>query len=315
MRLFFAVDVHGATTVWRKWISAVDIYKTNGLILAGDLTGKVLVPIIDQGDGTFKASYYGKTWLLKDEAEIQDFERKLDNGGVYYKRMKKDEVERMKEKPELVSETINKLMIERIRTWLNLLVEKVNTKEILTVVMPGNDDEFVIDPVIKEFEDKGIIYPLERIVEIEGHEMASIAHTNPTPWNTPREADERTLSKIIDKAVKQMQRPENGIFNFHCPPYETNLDLAPKLDKSMKIVSGFAGVEYIHVGSKAVREAIKKYQPILGLHGHIHESAGYDFIGKTLVLNPGSEYGEGLLKGYIIDINRQGIEKYWKIQG
>ncbi|MEM2268723.1 MAG: phosphoesterase [Thermoplasmata archaeon] len=315
MRIFFAVDVHGATTVWKKWISAAEIYKANALLLAGDLTGKVLVPLIDQGDGTYKASYYGKTWVLKNESEISDFERKLDNGGVYYKRITKEEVEEMKNKQELVADTINKLMVDRIRTWLNLLIEKVDTKNILTIVMPGNDDEFVIDPVIKEFEDRGIIYPLEKVIEIEGHEMISLAYTNPTPWNTPREMEDKALSKIIEKEVKKMSSPDNGIFNFHCPPYETNLDLAPKLDKSMKIVSGFAGVEYVHVGSKAVRDSIKKYQPLLGLHGHIHESAGYDNIGKTLVLNPGSEYGEGLLKGYIIDVTRDGIEKYWKIQG
>ncbi len=315
MRIFFSVDVHGATTIWRKWISAQEIYKADTLILAGDLTGKVLVPIIDQGDGTWKGTYFGKTWILKDENEVKEFERKLENGGIYYERCDKSFVEELKAKPERVAEEINKQMIKRIREWLDFLIEKIDTNKIKTIVMPGNDDEYVIDPVIKEYGDRGIIYPLERVIDMEGHEMISLAHTNPTPWNTPREADEKQLSKMIKEQVKKLQNPENALFNFHCPPYNTHLDLAPKLDKSMKIVSGAGGVEYIHVGSKAVRQSIEEFQPLLGLHGHIHESGGYDKIGKTIVLNPGSEYGEGLLRGYIIDLTRDGLEKYWKIQG
>ncbi|MGC8756840.1 MAG: metallophosphoesterase family protein [Caldisericaceae bacterium] len=315
MKIFFAVDVHGATTVWRKWISAVGIYEADGLILAGDLTGKVLVPLIMMDDGSYKAGYFGTTWVLKTEEEIEDFERKLDNAGAYYIRATKSEVEELKNNPDRVKEIMKEKMVERMRGWLNLLTEKIDTQKIMTIVMPGNDDEFVIDPVIKEFESKGIIYPLDKVLDVEGHELISFEYVNPTPWDTAREADEGKLKTMLVDKLSLLKNPGNAIFNFHCPPINTKIDLAPKLDKNLRLVGGLDGVKYVHVGSKSVRWAIEKYQPLLGLHGHIHESSGFETIGKTLCLNPGSEYGEGLLRGYIIDITRDGVNKYWKIQG
>lgn len=315
MKIFFAVDVHGATTVWRKWISAVSIYEADALILSGDLTGKVLVPIIRQEDNTYKASYFGTTWILKDEKEIANFEEKLSNASAYYVRVTKEELQELKNDPEKVRKIMLNEMVKRMREWLNLLIEKVDTKKILTIVMPGNDDEFVIDPVIKEFESFGIIYPLDKILEIEGHELLSFEYVNPTPWDTPREKDDREIQKMLEEKIKQLKNPSNAIFNIHAPPYNTAIDLAPKLDKNLRLVGGLDGVKFVHVGSKGVRSVIEKYQPILGLHGHIHESSGFEKIGKTLCLNPGSEYGEGLLRGYIIEVSKTGIENYFKIQG
>ena len=315
MKIFFSVDVHGATTVWRKWISAVSIYEVDGLILSGDLTGKVLVPLILQGDGSYKGSYFGTTWTLKNDKEVADFETKLSNAGAYYTKVTKEELQELKDDPEKVKKIMEQEMAKRLKEWLALLVEKVDTKKILTIVMPGNDDEFVIDPVIKSFEKDGIIYPLDKILDIDGHEVVSFEYVNPTPWDTPREKDDRIIQRMIEEKISKVKNPKNAIFNFHAPPFNTSIDLAPQLDKNMRLVGGLDGVKFVHVGSKSVRNAIEKYQPILGLHGHIHESSGFEKIGKTICLNPGSEYGEGLLRGYIIDISKEGLESYFKIQG
>lgn len=315
MRIFFAVDVHGATTVWRKWITAVNMYEAQVMILAGDLTGKALVPIIRQKDGTYKTAYFGQTWILKTEDEILDIERKLENGGVYSLRCDPELVEELKRDSSKVEELMKEKMVERMREWLSLLISKIDTQKTLTVVMPGNDDEMVIDGVIKEFEKEGVIYPLDRTFEIEGHEVLSFEYVNPTPWNTPREDDERGIRRRLEEKISQLKDVKNSIWNIHCPPSNTNLDLAPKLDKSLKLVAGLDGVKFVHVGSTSVRQAIEKYQPLLCLHGHIHESSGFDNIGRTLCLNPGSEYGEGLLRGFIINVTPQGVENFWKIQG
>ncbi len=314
-RIFFSVDVHGSTLVWRKWIKAQETYKADVLILAGDLTGKVLVPIIKQNDGTWTAKYFGRKWVLKNETEVKEFEERLEGAGAYYIRVNKEELEELKANPDKVNKIMNEKMVERLRKWLDLLVENVNTKEVMTIVMPGNDDEFIIDDVIKEYEDRGVIYPLDKVLEIEGHEVISSPYVNPTPWNTPREMKEKDLEKHLKNLIKKLKDPENAIFNFHCPPYKTHLDLAPKLTKDLRPVVVAGMVEYEHVGSKAVRKIIEKYQPILGLHGHIHESGGVDKIGKTVVLNPGSEYSEGVLKAYIVEVDRDGLKKYWKIEG
>jgi len=65
----------------------------------------------------------------------------------------------------------------------------------------------------------------------------------------------------------------------------------------------------------AVREAIEKYKPLLGLHGHIHESRGVVNIGRTLCINPGSEYGEGIIRGAIVDLAKDKVLSYQLTSG
>jgi Icc-related predicted phosphoesterase len=65
------------------------------------------------------------------------------------------------------------------------------------------------------------------------------------------------------------------------------------------------------VGSEAVRRVLERYQPMLGLHGHIHESRGAIRLGRTLSINPGSEYGDGVLRGALLDLTgRNGVRSY-----
>lgn len=315
VKIFFSADVHGSTLVWRKWIKAQEIHKADVTIFAGDLTGKVLVPIVKHSDGTWTAKYFGRRWVLNNENEVEEFERKLEGSGVYFTRVTEGELEELRNKPDKVNKVIEEKMIKRLKEWLNFLVKTIDVKKIMSVVMPGNDDELIIDDVIKEYEDEGIIYPLDKIFEVEGHEVISSPYVNPTPWNTPREMDEKDLWKHLEKLVKKLSDPKNSIFNFHCPPYGTHLDLAPKLTKDLRPVVVAGMVQYEHVGSKAFRKIIEEYQPLLGLHGHIHESGGMDRIGRTLVLNPGSEYSEGLLKAYIVEVTKEGIKNYWKVEG
>jgi hypothetical protein len=66
--------------------------------------------------------------------------------------------------------------------------------------------------------------------------------------------------------------------------------------------------EMAQVGSTAVAEMIEKYQPLLGLHGHIHEATGKRQIGRTLCVNPGSNYTEGILNGFILTLDDKKIK-------
>jgi Icc-related predicted phosphoesterase len=314
-RIFFSVDVHGSTLVWRKWIKAQELYKANTLILSGDLTGKVLVPIIKHSDGSWTARYFGSRWVMKSEGEVRAFEERLEGSGAYYVRVEEKELEDMKNNPDLVNKVMAEKMIERLRNWLEMLVRKVDTKSVQTIVMPGNDDDWVIDGVIKEYEPKGVVYPIDRIFSIEKLEVVSSPYVNPTPWNTPREKDEKELEKYLERLVSKLQDPSKSIFNFHPPPYNTMLDLAPKLTKDLRVVTVAGVPQFEHVGSKAVRRVIEKYQPVIGLHGHIHESSGHDQIGRTIVVNPGSEYSEGVLKAYIVEVEGDRLLNYYKIEG
>jgi Icc-related predicted phosphoesterase len=304
MRIFYSVDVHGAETVWRKC-----------LMLCGDLAGKALVPLIDYGKGYYKSGYFGREVKLRTEEEMQDWEQKLANGGVYSCRINEKELKDLQKHPEKVDAIMKQEVVKRMNKWLDLLCEKIDTSKVLSIVMPGNDDPIELDQAILGHADRGIIYPTDKVVDLGGHELISLEYVTPTPWDTPRETDEDGMRQRLEEKVSWVKNVPNSIWNIHCPPKDTDIDLAPELNKDLKVKSGAEGVKMIHVGSQAVREVIEEHQPLMGLHGHIHESSGFSYIGKTLCVNPGSEYGEGLLRGFIIELTPTEIVKYWKVQG
>lgn len=315
IRVFFSTDVHGSTALIKKLIRVPSTYKVDVLMVCGDLTGKVLVPLIENNDGTYESHYLKGKIILSTQNEIEAYEKRVSATGAYPYRCTWEEVEEFQDNQQKVHETMLKAIITRMNQWMELLTSKIDTKTIETIVMPGNDDSFEVDSIIKFYENDGIIYPLNKVVDIGEFEMVSLDYVNYTPWNTPRETSEKDLMKKIEKLASMVSIPSKTIFNFHPPPYNTRLDLAPKLTKDLKVVTTMGRPEMIHVGSKAVKTVIKEYQPLLGLHGHIHESFADQRIGTTPILNPGSEYESGLLRGFIIELISEGVKKYWKIEG
>lgn len=314
-RIFFSVDVHGNTVVWRKWLSALQYYKVDTLMLCGDLTGKMLVPLIKQTDGSYVVRFFQQKFTVKTDKEYADMMQRIENSGNYPFTATPEEIEVLKKSKEKVDSLMKNAITERVKKWLDLVVQKIDTKRTQLIMMPGNDDIHEVDEIIKSYEDSGVICPLDKIVQIGGVDTLSFEYVNPSPWDTPRELAEEEIGKRIDQTASKLSDPRKAMFNLHCPPYGTKLDLAPKLDKSLKPVTEGGAVVFEHVGSKSVREALKKYQPMIGLHGHIHESGAFDKVGETPVVNPGSEYGEGMLRGIIIDMEDGKISKYWRVEG
>jgi Icc-related predicted phosphoesterase len=137
-----------------------------------------------------------------------------------------------------------------------------------------------------------------------GREILTLAFSNPTPWHTHRELPEDAIARWVNEQAAMLEHPESAIFNFHVPPFNTPLDLAPRLDQNLtKLMSPGGEPQMIHVGSTAVRAALERYHPLLGLHGHIHESRGTVTFGRTLSINCGSAYTEGALLGAVVDID------------
>jgi Icc-related predicted phosphoesterase len=161
-----------------------------------------------------------------------------------------------------------------------------------------------------------VVNPEERVVTLHGEcEMISCGTTNITPWNSPREMPEGQLEKLLDGLAKQVKNQAKAIYNIHVPPYNTAIDKAPKLDSTLKPLIIPGGVQLAPVGSTAVTAIIKHYQPMLALHGHVHESRGNLKLGRTLCINPGSEYGEGILRGALVQIGRKGVEDFLLTEG
>jgi Icc-related predicted phosphoesterase len=190
-------------------------------------------------------------------------------------------------------------MLGRVQSWLDLADERLADAELRCFVCPGNDDQFEVDEVIANAQR---VEACEgRVVEIDGFQLASTGWSNRTPWDTYREEDEPDLEKRIETVVSEVTAPaERTIFSFHCPPHGSGLDEAPELTEDMRLKH--AGRAPVALGSTAVRDAIEKHQPMLSLHGHIHEARGNTRIGRTLCINPGSAYEQGELLGAVVDL-------------
>lgn len=314
-RIFFTSDVHGSDVCFMKFLNSAKFYQANVLILGGDITGKMIVPIVDQGNGTYAADFLGTQQTLKTPEEKAALEKNIRNSGYYPYECTTAEVEKLQADKQLVDQLFSKVMADGVKRWVGIADERLKGSNVKVYISPGNDDRFNIDEVLKTTNSN--IYPEDQVISIDDdHEMITSGWANPTPWNSPREVGEEELLKKFEAMCSKVQNMENAIFNLHVPPNNTPLDLAPELDATLKpVVRGGGGVSMIHVGSMATRQVIEKYKPLLGLHGHIHESRGFVKIGRTLCINPGSEYGEGILRGAVINLDEKGVKSYILTQG
>ncbi|TYL36343.1 metallophosphoesterase [Natronococcus pandeyae] len=299
-RLFFATDVHGSDVCWRKFVNSAEFYDADVLVLGGDTTGKAIFPIIDEGN-EYRYRRSGSEHRLEDEDELEDLVNSLSNQGYYPYVLDEREYEDLKEDDsgEREDEIFETEMKKRVREWCSFAEERL-PEDVPVFVCPGNDDPFSIDPVWEESD--AVTLTEGEVVEIdEEYTMASSGWTNRSPWDTYREEDEDDLERRLEGIVSDVDDTDRCIFNFHDPPYESQLDEAPELDEDRRPKYGAQTTE--PVGSTAVRNVIERYQPPLSLHGHVHESRGKTRIGETVAVNPGSVYSEGSLQGAVIDLH------------
>jgi Icc-related predicted phosphoesterase len=299
VRIFFATDVHGSEVCWRKFLNSGKHYKADVIILGGDMTGKALVPIINDGGGRWHSTLLENREALEGEEQVAAFEQAVKRRGYYPFRVDPDELRELSEDEPRWHALFEEHMLATVREWMELADEKLAGTGIRCFVCPGNDDQLEVDEVIANA--KTVELGEGRIVEVDGYQMASSGWANRTPWDTYREEDEPQLAERIEKMTSQLTAaPERTIFSLHCPPFGTGLDDAPELTAEMDLKD--AGHAVKPVGSTAVRDAIERYQPALSLHGHIHECRATKRLGRTLCVNPGSSYEQGQLLGAVIDI-------------
>jgi uncharacterized protein len=311
--IFFATDVHGSNTCFKKFVNAGKFYDVGVLILGGDVTGKMVVPIARQSDGSQLTSFAGKDVKLESPQAVADFSRRISDMGFYPAVMMEEEFRDLKSSPEKQEELFHSLIRKRLEEWVEFARPRLAETGIRCFAAPGNDDGFFVDEII---QSSGVIELLEmRVIQLDGLEMLSTGWSNKTPWNTERECTEPELKERLMTMISQMKAPERGIFNIHVPPHKTNLDQCPQLDADLRPVSAGGNPVMTSAGSTAVRELIEAYQPILSLHGHIHEGRGKTKIGRTLCVNPGSNYSEGVLDGSVIRISAGQVRDVQLTQG
>ena len=312
MRIFFATDIHGSDVCWRKFLNAGAFHKADVLIMGGDMTGKAMVPI-SVGNGSWRVTLQEQEHVMSSEDEVAAMEKRIQDRGYYPIRLTPAEFDAWNADQTLVDARFKAEMLGQVERWMALADERLAGKNIRCIVSPANDDIFEIDPII----DAAKLVDLgeSNLIDLDGISLVSTGWANPTPWNTFRELPEPELRQRIDGLVAEVPDKRRAIFNFHAPPFGSNLDNAPKIGADMRYVSG--GQALIPVGSHAIRDAILEYGPVLSLHGHIHEGRGAVKLGKTLSVNPGSTYEDGVLQAAIVDIDEKKAEvkRYLLING
>ena len=301
-RILFVTDLHASEITFRKVLSAVEIYEASILMIGGDLAGKRVVPVVAGTEG-YTTSVGGEDFVV-DEAGLPDLVTRIKNLGQYPIVLGLEEYNVLAQDPDGVHARFLEASHAQCADWMKRLAAKFEPKGIPVYVTGGNDDFMSIEDILDAAP--WVINAGEKIIEvIPGVEMISTGFGNPTPWNCPRDVPEEKLLEIITTMADKLQNPKTAIFNLHVPPHGSGLDQAPLLDTSVVPPRPIIG-EVASVGSTAVKEVIERYQPAVGLHGHIHESRGVQKLGRTTCVNPGSEYTEGILRSAVIDFTKKG---------
>jgi Icc-related predicted phosphoesterase len=305
--IFFATDIHGSDICWSKFLNAGKFYAADRMILGGDMTGKAVVPFIHQGGKNYRATLLEQVFNISNEEELADIQKRVRSRGYYPYLTNPDEISELEKNPDQIHKIFLQEVLRVVQQWMDLADRKLEGTGMKVYCAPGNDDMEEVD---------GIVHSSRHVLLVEGqitqlddhHEMIASGWSNRTPWNTHREEDEAQLKVRYENMTSQLKNPKMAIFNVHVPPYKSQLDEAPELDKNLRPV--LAGNSMKPVGSTALRESIEKVQPLLGLHGHIHEGRGSSRIGKTLCINPGSMYEQGTLLGAIVKLGKNKVEDY-----
>jgi Icc-related predicted phosphoesterase len=313
MKLYYASDIHGSETCWRKFVNSASFYRAGVIVMGGDITGKGVVPIVETAPGRWTAEYKGRHYDMSTEQELEALESRITFTGMYAHRCTEAQYEELAAAGDRET-AFEAIMIETFHRWLELGEERLAKAGIDCWVMPGNDDAWAIDSA---FNETGRVRNCDRrVVDLgEGYSMLSLGYANPTPWDSPREVSEERLAEMIEELVPQVPSMDRAIFNLHVPPHNSELDIAPQLDDDMRITTTGGEMNLGPVGSTAVREAIERHQPLLAVHGHIHESRNAKKIGRTLCINPGSSYSLGQLDGVIVDLKGDRVRRHQFVIG
>jgi hypothetical protein len=304
-RILFASDLHGSDAAFRKFVGAALQYHVD-VALTSELTGKFIVPVLKRSDG-FEFLFESETVKAKNEDEAKKLEAVAASRGEYVYYTTEQEHRELFDKPEALDKIFELLMTQRLSSWIALAEEKLKGKVPLVMMMPCNDDLFALDPVFNS--SNFVVNPEGKNMTImDEYEFFATGFCNMTPWKCPRDIPEEELGKKIDAMASNVKDWSRTIFHTHCPPYNTKIDNAPVLDEKFHVVYSGGAPVYHPVGSTSIRKVIEEHQPLLTLHGHIHEGKGIERIGKTLCINPGSEYYKGILSAVLLNLEGDRIK-------
>jgi uncharacterized protein len=315
VRIYFCSDIHASQKCWKKFLMTPKFYGADVIIVGGDITGKFVVPVVRQAKGGYAATFMGIERRARTSEELEELKARIADAGQYAFVTTPDEYATFQGDQARIDELFKRLVLERVGEWMAIADEKLPGTGVRCFVSGANDDFFEVDDVIATSEV--VEDPNGKVIELEGgFELLGMGYGNPTPWPCPRDIPEEDLAERIDKVAAGVRNMDRAIFSLHVPPLGSGLDNAPKLDDNLRPRVGATGLQMIPVGSTATRDAIRKYKPMVGLHGHIHESRGVKRLDGVTIANPGSEYGEGILAGVLVDVDpKRGLRNVELVTG
>lgn len=305
-RIFFVADLHGSAICWRKFINAAKVYRADILLVGGDIAAKTLTPIFSSPSG-WTTRVEGVVRSAANDSELERLESSLRDGATVPFRTTSAEWEELRSRRGALDEVFQRRACEETQRWLEWARPRLEGGPTRLLLGLGNDDFTPMEQVI-EADPRAELTDLAVLRLDERHELLTLPYSNPTPWATHRELSETEIARRLDEGMAQLEDPSNAVVNAHVPPFGAPLDLAPRLDAALtKVMTPGGDPELVHVGSTAVRAALERHQPLLGLHGHIHESRGTTRFGRTLSVNCGSAYSEGALLGAVVDLGARDV--------
>jgi uncharacterized protein len=312
LRIYFATDIHGSERCWRKFLNAASHYRAQVLIMGGDITGKALVPVVEAGGGRWSVTFMGSE-RTEDASGIEPLEDEIRFNGFYPYRCTPEEAAAIAADPAHRSRIFTRLMRETAEAWVTLADERLESVDVDCFVMPGNDDEPFLDEVLAG--SRRIRNHDGAVIEYRDWILVGHGWSNPTPWHTPREKPDEAIEEDLERLLDEAMPRGPVIFNPHVPPFGSRLDDAPELRSDLTVVTQGGQPKMVPVGSAAVRRVIERHQPLVSLHGHIHESRGVVRLGRTVSVNPGSEYNVGRLLGAVVDLDGDRVDNVQLVAG
>jgi Icc-related predicted phosphoesterase len=207
----------------------------------------------------------------------------------------------------------NGVMRASAERWVDMADSRLRAAGLPCLVMPGNDDIAEVKEVLTQ--GSWLTQAEGHVLELGPYQVLSLGYSTITPWSSPRELTEEEMADHLSKLIEQIQPGKPVIFNVHNPPADSGTDLAFKLTREMRIETAGGDPVRMPVGSQAVRAAIERVQPVLSLHGHIHESRAMSSIGRTKVCNPGSLYPDGMLQGVLVSLDGDKVKGFKFVSG
>jgi Icc-related predicted phosphoesterase len=149
LRIYYASDVHGSELCWKKFLNAARHYEAGVLIMGGDLTGKAMVPIV-RSNGTAVAEVVGERRTARSEDERAALEAAIRANGFYPLEIDPEQHAAMRGDADLRESLFARAMLDELRRWVELAEQRLGGTDVRVFVMPGNDDPWAIDDLVKQ---------------------------------------------------------------------------------------------------------------------------------------------------------------------